>query len=115
MGGARIWLNTKRRWVVEMEMVRTGLVHANGYARKIKRVMFGVFNGKVDNREIAKTAGEINSKLYEVVVGMGLDKHDAIKIEFPVEVKDGELKPLLEQGKIEVYKKTEEISLGEVL
>ncbi len=93
------------------QTLRSGLVIAGAYADKIRRVLFAQLRellkaGKVESREVARAAGELNRILYEVFVGrLRLDKGDVVRITVDYMVEDGRIRWLLETLRVEAWRR----------
>lgn len=50
------------------------------FADKLRRTAFAVFGGIVPREEIVKAASELNKKIYEILISMGVGKLDTVRI-----------------------------------
>ncbi len=93
------------------QTLRSGLVIAGGYADKVRRVLFAQLRdkikaGELENREVARAAGELNRLLFEILVSkLQVDKGDVVRITVDYEVEDGTIKWLLDTLRIEVWRR----------
>lgn len=93
------------------QTLRSGLVIAGGYADKVRRVLFAQLRdkikaGELENREVARAAGELNRLLFEILVSkLQIDKGDVVRITVDYEVEDGSIKWLLDTLRIEVWRR----------
>ncbi|KUO81217.1 MAG: DUF2258 domain-containing protein [Pyrobaculum sp.] len=60
--------------------LRTGIVIAARFADKLRRTAFAVFGGILPKEEIVRATSELNRKIYEKLVSMGVGKLDIIRI-----------------------------------
>lgn len=60
--------------------IRTGVVVAARFADKLRRTAFAVFGGIVPREEIVKATSELNKKIYEILISMGVGKLDIVRI-----------------------------------
>jgi len=78
-------------------LLRTGIVLAGAYANKVRRTLFAqlsqkIKSGEVEDKEIARAAGELNQLLYETFVNkLALSKGDLVRIEIPYTVENGKI------------------------
>jgi len=81
----------------EKFMLRTGTVLAGAYADRVRKVLFAQLSQKIksreiDNREVARAAGELNTILYEAFVKhLALSKGDLVRIQVSYSIKDGRI------------------------
>lgn len=81
----------------EKFMLRTGIVLAGAYADRVRKVLFAQLSQKIksreiDNREVARAAGELNTILYEAFVKhLALSKGDLVRIQISYSIKDGRI------------------------
>jgi len=81
----------------EKLVLRTGVVLAGAYADRVRKVLFAqlaqkIKSKEIDNKEVARAAGELNSLLYEAFVKhLALSKGDLVRIEASYVVKDGKI------------------------
>ena len=71
--------------------IRTGLVIAARFADKLRRTAFAVFGGIVPKEEIIRATSELNKKIYERLVSMGVGKLDIVRISVEASVEGGKL------------------------
>lgn len=71
--------------------LRTGIIVAARFADKLRRTAFAVFGGVVPRDEILKAVAELNRKVYERMVAMGIGKLDIIRVAVEAVVEDGRL------------------------
>jgi len=71
--------------------IRTGIVIAARFADKLRRTAFAVFGGVVPKEEIVRATSELNKKIYERLVSMGVDKLDIVRISVEASVEGGRL------------------------
>ena len=94
-----------------MPQLSTGLVIAGAYADKLRRVLFAqlrdaIKRGEIDNKTVAKRAGELNRLLYEILVNkLKLDKGDAVRIRIEYDVRDGDIVWKLDTLRIEAFRR----------
>jgi hypothetical protein len=93
----------------------TGYVRASGYAYKVRRVLFALTKGKVDPKEVVRAAGELNSKIFEKLQELGVDKGDVVRINVEFSIQDGSIVWDYDTLSIEVYKKGEEARLAKAM
>jgi len=60
--------------------LRTGIVIAARFADKLRRTAFAVFGGILPKEEIVRATSELNRKIYEKLVSMGVGKLDIVRI-----------------------------------
>lgn len=101
--------------------VRTGYVSAGGYAYKVRRVLFAqlkhlVQAGKVDQKEVARAAGYLNTLLYHLVVEqMGFTKTDALRITVNYAVRNGVIEWDLDSLRVEMYRRVDDEQVSKAL
>ena len=94
-----------------MPQLSTGLVIAGAYADKLRRVLFAqlrneIKSGKIDSKQVARRAGEINRLLFEILVNkLRIDKGDAVRIRVEYEIKDGDIIWKLDTLRIEAFRR----------
>ena len=94
-----------------MPVLRSGLVIAGGYADKVRRVLFAqlrdkVKSGEIENREVARAAGELNRILFEIIVNrLKIDKGDVVRISVEYEVKDGRIEWKLDTLTVQAWRR----------
>lgn len=93
--------------------IRTGVVIAARFADKLRRTAFAVFGGVVPKEEIVRATSDLNKKIYERLVSMGVGKLDIVRITVEAAVEGGRLvfgEPKIEWfvPHSEVQKKVEE-------
>ena len=71
--------------------IRTGVVIAARFADKLRRTAFAVFGGVVPKEEIIRATSELNKKIYERLVSMGVGKLDIVRISVEASVEGGRL------------------------
>lgn len=60
--------------------IRTGIIIAARFADKLRRAAFAAFGGIVPKEEIVKATSELNKKIYERMVEIGVGKLDIVRI-----------------------------------
>jgi len=81
----------------ERLVLRTGVVLAGAYADRVRKVLFAqlaqkIKSKEIDNKEVARAAGELNTLLYEAFVKhLALSKGDLVRIEASYKIKDGKI------------------------
>jgi len=60
--------------------LRTGVVIAARFADKLRRTAFAVFGGVVPRKEIVQATAELNKKIFEKLIAMGVGKLDIVRI-----------------------------------
>lgn len=71
--------------------IRTGVVVAARFADKLRRTAFAVFGGVVPREEIVRATSELNRKIYEKLISMGVGKLDIVRITVEASVEGGRL------------------------
>jgi hypothetical protein len=71
--------------------LRTGLVIAARFADKLRRTAFAVFGKVVPKEEIVRATSELNRKIYEKLVSMGVGKLDIVRITVEATVEGNKL------------------------
>jgi len=71
--------------------IRTGVVIAARFADKLRRTAFAVFGGVVPREEIVRATSELNKKIYERLVSMGVGKLDIVRISVEASVEGDKL------------------------
>ncbi|MEZ0319148.1 MAG: single- stranded DNA-binding family protein [Pyrobaculum sp.] len=71
--------------------IRTGVVIAARFADKLRRTAFAVFGGVVPKEEVVRATSELNKKIYERLVSMGVGKLDIVRITVEATVEGGRL------------------------
>jgi len=87
--------------------IRTGIVIAARFADKLRRTAFAVFGGVVPKEEIVKATSELNKKIYERLVSMGVGKLDIVRISVEASVEGGRL--IFGEPRIEWFVPHEEV------
>ncbi|ABP51209.1 MAG: DUF2258 domain-containing protein [Pyrobaculum arsenaticum] len=93
--------------------IKTGVIIAARFADKIRRTAFAVFGGVLPREEIVRATSELNKRIYETLISMGIGKLDIIRITVEAAVEGGKLvfgEPKIEWfiPHSEVQKKVEE-------
>ncbi|ALL01155.1 hypothetical protein Pyrde_1107 [Pyrodictium delaneyi] len=94
-----------------MPQLSTGLIIAGAYADKLRRVLFAqlkndIKSGKIDSKQVARRAGEMNRLLFEILVNrLKLDKGDAVRIRVEYELRDGDIVWRLNTLRIEAFRR----------
>ncbi len=94
-----------------MPQLSTGLVIGGAYANKLRRVLFAQLRGelkegKIDSKQIAFRAGELNRILFEILVNkLKIDKGDAVRIRIEYDVEDRDIKWKYDTFSIEVFRR----------
>ncbi|WP_070807832.1 DUF2258 domain-containing protein [Pyrodictium occultum] len=94
-----------------MPQLSTGLVIAGAYADKLRRVLFAqlrndIKSGKIDSKQVARRAGELNRLLFEILVNkLHIDKGDAVRIRVEYEVRDGDIEWKLDTLQMEAFRR----------
>jgi hypothetical protein len=86
---------------MERYEIRSGFVTAAGFAHKLRRAAFAVLGGAVPREEIVRATAELNKKIYEALVSMGVGKRDVVRITVEAAVEGGRL--TFGEPKIEWY------------
>ncbi|MEM1902882.1 MAG: DUF2258 domain-containing protein [Pyrobaculum sp.] len=60
--------------------IRTGVVIAARFADKLRRTAFAVFGRLLPREEIVRSTSELNKKIYEKLISMGVGKLDIVRI-----------------------------------
>jgi hypothetical protein len=71
--------------------LRTGIVIAARFADKLRRTAFAVFGGVVPREEIVRTTAELNKKIFEKLIAMGVGKLDIVRITVEAAVEGNKL------------------------
>nr|WP_287069630.1 DUF2258 domain-containing protein [Pyrobaculum sp.] len=71
--------------------IRTGVVVAARFADKLRRTAFAVFGGVVSREEIVRATSELNKKIYEKLISMGVGKLDIVRISVEASIEGGKL------------------------
>jgi len=71
--------------------IRTGVIIAARFADKLRRTAFAVFGGVVPKEEIIRATSELNKKIYERLVSMGVGKLDIVRISVEASIEGGKL------------------------
>lgn len=93
--------------------IKTGVIVAARFADKIRRTAFAVFGGVLPREEIVRATSELNKRIYEALISMGVGKLDIVRITVEAAVEGGKLvfgEPKIEWfiPHSEVQKKVEE-------
>lgn len=93
--------------------IRTGVVIAARFADKLRRTAFAVFGRLLPREEIVRATSELNKKIYERLISMGVDKLDIVRITVEAVVEGDKLvfgEPRIEWfiPHVELQKKMEE-------
>ncbi len=94
-----------------MPQLSSGLVIAGAYADKIRRVLFAqlrdeIKSGKIESRQVAYRAGELNRLLFEILVNkLKLDKGDVVRVRIEYELRDGDIEWKLDTLRVEAFKR----------
>ena len=94
-----------------MPQLSTGLVIGGAYANKLRRVLFAQLRGelkegKIDSKQIAFRAGELNRILFEILVNkLKIDKGDVVRVRIEYEVEDRDIKWKYDTLSIEVFRR----------
>ena len=94
-----------------MPQLSSGLVIAGAYADKVRRVLFAqlrdeIKSGKIESRQVAYRAGELNRLLFEILVNkLKLDKGDVVRVRIEYELKDGDIEWKLDTLRVEAFRK----------
>lgn len=84
----------------------TGIIRANAYATKIRKVLYAMTQGEVDSSKTSDMASKINQYFLNVFKEKNIDKKDAIRIQFNFEIINGEeISVDWADAEIEIYKK----------
>ena len=81
--------------------LRTGIVMAARFADKLRRTAFAVFGGIVPRGEILRAAAELNKKIFEKLIAMGVGKLDLVRITVEAAVEGSKL--VFSEPKIEWF------------
>jgi hypothetical protein len=60
--------------------LRTGIVIAARFADKLRRTAFAVFGRVLPREEILRATTELNKKIFEMLISMGVGKLDLVRI-----------------------------------
>ena len=60
--------------------LRTGIVVAVRFADKLRRTAFAAFGRAVPRNEIVRATAELNKKIFEKLIAMGIGKLDIVRI-----------------------------------
>jgi hypothetical protein len=71
--------------------LRTGVVIAARFADKLRRTAFAVFGRVVPREEVVRAAAELNRKIYERLIAMGVGKLDIVRITVEAAVEGNKL------------------------
>lgn len=71
--------------------IRTGVVVAARFADKLRRTAFAVFGGVLPREEIVRATSELNKKIYEKLISMGVGKLDIVRITVEAIIEGGKL------------------------
>jgi hypothetical protein len=71
--------------------IRSGVIVAARFADKLRRTAFAVFGGILPREEIVKATSELNKKIYETLISMGVGKLDIVRITVEATVEGGRL------------------------
>ncbi|MFZ8839232.1 MAG: DUF2258 domain-containing protein [Pyrobaculum sp.] len=71
--------------------LRTGVVIAARFADKLRRTAFAVFGGVVPRKEIVHATAELNKKIFEKLIAMGVGKLDIVRITVEAAVEGNKL------------------------
>jgi len=71
--------------------LRTGIVVAARFADKLRRTAFAVFGGVVPREEIVRATAELNKKIFEKLIAMGVGKLDLVRITVEAAVEGNKL------------------------
>ena len=94
-----------------MPQLSSGLVIAGAYADKIRRVLFAqlrdeIKSGKIESRQVAYRAGELNRLLFEILVNkLKLDKGDVVRVRIEYELRDGDIEWKLDTLRVEAFRR----------
>ncbi len=94
-----------------MPQLSSGLVIAGAYADKIRRVLFAqlrdeIRSGKIESRQVAYRAGELNRLLFEILVNkLKLDKGDVVRVRIEYELRDGDIEWKLDTLRVEAFRR----------
>lgn len=96
----------------------TGFVRAAGYANKLRRTMIAITKGTLKPDEAARSAAQINMKLFDILRENNVEKEDVVRIRFTFSIEESETgkKVAVDWDKltIEVYKSFKVIKGAEV-
>jgi len=94
-----------------MPQLSSGLVIAGAYADKVRRVLFAqlrdeIKSGKIESRQVAYRAGELNRLLFEILVNkLKLDKGDVVRVRIEYELRNGDIEWKLDTLRVEAFKR----------
>jgi hypothetical protein len=71
--------------------LRTGIVIAARFADKLRRTAFAVFSKVVPRDEIVRATAELNKKIFEKLIAMGVGKLDIVRITVEAAVEGNKL------------------------
>ncbi|MGQ4891387.1 MAG: single- stranded DNA-binding family protein [Candidatus Njordarchaeia archaeon] len=96
----------------------TGFVRAAGYANKLRRTMIAITKGILKPDEAARSAAQINMKLFDILRANNVEKDDVVRIRLSFSiVEDASGKKIVvdwDTLTIEVYKSYKVIKSAEV-
>ncbi len=69
--------------------IRTGVTIAARFADKLRRTAFAAFSGVVPKEEILRATVDLNKRIYEKLVSMGVKKLDIVRISVEATVENG--------------------------
>jgi len=89
----------------------SGYVIVGAYADKIRRTLFAqlrdaIKSGRIDSKEVARAAAELNRLLYEVFVNkLKVDKGDVTRVRIDYTIRDGAVEWMYNTLEIEVFRR----------
>jgi len=81
--------------------LRTGVVVAARFADKLRRTAFAAFGRVLPKEEIVRTTAELNKKIFEKLIAMGVGKLDLVRITVEAAVEG--IKLVFSEPKIEWF------------
>jgi len=98
-----------------MPRLSTGFVRANGYANKVRKVLFALTRGKVVPENVVRASAHLNQYLFDKLQELSVKKEDVVRISIGFSIKSGEIEWNYDSLQIEVYKKEEEEKLAKAM
>ncbi len=104
-----------------MPTLSTGYIIVGAYADKLRKTLFAqqsslVKSGKLDSKELAKAAGELNKMLFEILVNkLQLERGDVVRVRVDYEVQDGAVKWKYSTLSIEAFKRIDQSSVDKAV
>ncbi len=99
----------------------SGYVIVGAYADKIRRTLFAqlrdvVKSGKIDSKEVARAAAELNRLLYEIYVNrLKVDKGDVTRVRVDYTIKDDKIEWSFDTLEVEVFRRIPDDEVAKVV